>query len=188
MTASEDISFGWFDYQIRPNNTLLGPKYGRDTGKIASEVSVADPVSVVRAMRTNGSYMFGEFELLVGEISVTESDQPGWVGAGEGGYAVRISSGLTRELLDEGLARELVHRIQNLRRSAGFNISDRIEIYCHGPESINGLLSNPVLATTIQTETLATLLVDKAPVDGCYSEKQDIEGAEVVIGVKRVDD
>jgi isoleucyl-tRNA synthetase len=187
VTASEDISFGWFDYQIRPNNTLLGPKYGRETGKIAMEVSVADPGSVVREIRAKGTYKFGEFELLAGEISVTESDQVGWVGVGEGGYAVRISSELTQELLDEGLTRELVHRIQNLRKSAGFDISDRIEIHCHGSESINGLLSNAVFANTIKTETLATLLVDKVPSEDCYSENQTIGGAEVVIGVKRVD-
>ena len=124
--------------------------------------------------------------MLVTEISVTESDQAGWVGSGEGGYAVRISSHLTQELLDEGLAREVVHRIQNLRRSAGFDISDRIEIYCHGSESIDRLLSNTSLADSIKTETLGTILVNEKPVDGAYTEEQEIDGDKVALGVKRV--
>ena len=186
VTASEDVSFGWFDYQIRPNNTLLGPKYGRETGDITKEVFAADPATVVRELRENGSCKFGNFELLVTEISVTESDQAGWVGSGEGGYAVRISSHLTQELLDEGLAREVVHRIQNLRRSAGFDISDRIEIYCHGSESIDRLLSNTSLADSIKTETLGTILVNEKPVDGAYTEEQEIDGDKVALGVKRV--
>ncbi len=108
---------------------------------------------------------------------------PYWVSI-EGGYMVAIDSTITPELADEGLARELVHRVQSLRRGAGFDITDRIVIYCQGPEPVRDVGDR--FADYIQQETLSEGMVYTEPADGAHAETQVLEGMEVVLGVKRV--
>ncbi len=108
---------------------------------------------------------------------------PYWVSI-EGGYMVAIDSTITPELADEGLARELVHRVQGLRRGAGFDITDRIVIYCQGPEPVRDVSDR--FADYIQQETLSEGLVHAEPAADAHAETQVLEGMEVVLGVKRV--
>jgi len=102
----------------------------------------------------------------------------------EAGYMVAMDSEITPELAQEGLARELAHRIQNLRKDASFDITDRIVTYYQGPEEVAQVILNH--ADYIAEETLSDQLVAGSPEDGAKSETQKIEGMEVTLGVKRV--
>ena len=106
-----------------------------------------------------------------------------WVSL-EGGYLVAVDTSITPDLAEEGLARELVHRIQNLRRAANFEITDRINTYYRGPEKVARIMKG--FADYIQQETLSAALVDGEPVDGAHSETQKVEGVEVVLGVRKI--
>ncbi len=106
-----------------------------------------------------------------------------WVSL-EGGYMVAMDATVTPELAKEGLARELVHRIQNLRRGAGFEITDRILAYYRAPASVGEVMRE--FADYIQQETLAEELVEGEPAEGSHQETQKLEGAEVLMGVKRL--
>ena len=106
-----------------------------------------------------------------------------WVSL-EGGYMVAVDTSITPDLGEEGLARELVHRIQNLRRAANFEITDRINTYYQGPEKVARIMKG--FADYIQQETLSAELVDGEPVDGAHSETQKVEGEEVVLGVRKI--
>ena len=108
---------------------------------------------------------------------------PYWVSL-EGGYMVAVDTTITPELADEGLARELVHRIQNLRRSAGFEITDRINTYYQGPQRVGEVMQK--YADYIRQETLSDELVDGEAGEGSESEHLKLEGMEVVLGVERV--
>ena len=104
----------------------------------------------------------------------------------QGGYMVAVDTTITPELADEGLARELVHRIQNLRRSAGFEITDRIKTYFQGPPRVGEVMGK--YAGYIQQETLSYELVDGEAAEGAHGENQKLEGMEVVLWVKRIDE
>ena len=106
-----------------------------------------------------------------------------WV-ALDGGFMVAVDSTITPELAKEGLARELVHRIQNMRRSANFDLTDRIVVYYQGPEEVGNVMTSH--AGYIQQETLAEELMDTAPQEGAETETAKIDGMEVVLGVRRV--
>ncbi len=106
-----------------------------------------------------------------------------WVAPGGRGIMVAIDSTITPELAAEGLARELVHRIQNLRRAAGFEITDRILTYYQGPDSVGAVMGE--FSNYIRQETLSERLVEGEAVEGAYTEKQKLEGEEVVLGVSR---
>jgi isoleucyl-tRNA synthetase len=102
----------------------------------------------------------------------------------EAGYMVAVDSSVTPELADEGLARELAHRIQNLRRAAGLNLTDRIAVFYQGPDTICRVMS--VYADYISQETLADELFVGEPGDGALTETQKVNGMDVTLGVKRV--
>jgi isoleucyl-tRNA synthetase len=101
----------------------------------------------------------------------------------DAGYAVAMDTRLTPELHDEGLARELVHRLQNLRKEAGLEISDRIVAYLDGWDRLSGVVS--AHSDYIRAETLANDLVQAAPPDGATSETAKIEGNEVTLAVQK---
>jgi len=88
-------------------------------------------------------------------------------------------------LKNEGIAREVVHRVQTMRRSAGFEIADHIEMYYQGDDLIRQVMSDAQLAEYIRQETLADRIVDEPPAEGAYAEAFKLEGHEVKLGVKK---
>jgi isoleucyl-tRNA synthetase len=106
-----------------------------------------------------------------------------WV-ALEGGYMVAVDASVTPELAEEGLARELAHRIQNLRRTAGFQLTDRIVTYYQAPEAIAQVMLGRH-ADYIRQETLSIDLVAGPPQDGAATETLKLDGMEVTLAVRR---
>jgi isoleucyl-tRNA synthetase len=101
----------------------------------------------------------------------------------EVGYAVGLDTAITPELADEGLARELVHRIQSLRRAAGFQISDRITTYYQGPPRLRAVLQKH--GDYVRQETLSEELVEGAPAAGAHAEEQKLDGDLITLAVRR---
>jgi hypothetical protein len=99
---------------------------------------------------------------------------------------VAIDTTVTPELADEGLARELAHRIQNLRRDARFELTDRIITYYWGPEAVHRVMRKHY--DYICQETLSAGLMIGVPGEGVQTETQKVEGMEVVLGVERATD
>ena len=116
------------------------------------------------------------------EVIVSVDD---YTAAVEGGYVVAVDGAITPELADEGLAREMVHRIQNLRRTAKFEVTDRIVTFYQGPAEFTGVMRG-AFSGYIRDETLSESLVDGPPEEGAASESSKIEGREIVLGVMRV--
>ena len=107
-----------------------------------------------------------------------------WV-ALESGYMVAVDATMTPELAEEGLARELVHRIQNLRRAADFEVTDRIVTYCQAPEEITRVLTGS-FGDYIRQETLTEELVAGPPPEEAKAETTKVEGMEITLAVRRV--
>ena len=106
-----------------------------------------------------------------------------WVNV-EAGCLVAIDTRVTPELADEGMAREIAHRIQGLRRSAQFDLTDRIVTYYHGPEELGRVMQSH--ADYISQETLSEQLVAGTLDDAEGSDTQKVEGMEVTLAVKRL--
>ncbi len=105
------------------------------------------------------------------------------VATDDAGYAVGLDTALTPELRQEGLARELVHRIQNLRKAAGLDISDRIVTYYDGWPELREALSRH--ADYICQETLSLELVEGPPPADAYAQEQTVDGHRVLLAVRR---
>ena len=103
----------------------------------------------------------------------------------EGGYMVAVDASVTPKLAEEGLARELVHRIQNLRRAAQFELTDHIVSYYQSPEQISRVMQGS-FADFIRQETLSEKLVESPPPGEAKAETVKLEGMDVTLGVRRV--
>jgi isoleucyl-tRNA synthetase len=102
----------------------------------------------------------------------------------EAGYAVGLDTKITPDLADEGLARELVHRLQNMRKAAGFEISDRITVSYAGSPRLRDVLSRH--ADYVREETLADEVIEATAPEGAHTEEQALDGETVKLAVRRV--
>ncbi len=181
----------FLNYDVKPNLPVLGPKYGADVGTIRQALAQQDPNAVAAAIAQGHTIEAAGHQLEPGEVLVTTVEKEGFASAQEGGYVVVLDTEISDELRDEGLAREIVHRIQNLRRDAGFDISDRITTYWQSdgdPSAGSGQALRRVLqahAKYVQDETLSVALVEGAPPPSAHREEQALDGHEVTLGVEK---
>ncbi len=126
--------------KIKPNFKLLGPRFGKQMKVIAGEIArmSQDDISV---FEKTGNYSLkiekGEILLTLEDVEIISEDIPGWLVAFEGSLTVALDIHVTPELKAEGIARELINRIQNLRKESGFNVTDKIEIQIQRHDAVN---------------------------------------------------
>jgi isoleucyl-tRNA synthetase len=117
--------------KIKPNFKTLGPKYGKLMKQIAGVVETFSQADIAR-IETEGAYQLsvnGEnVELLLSDVEIATEDIPGWVVANSGNLTVALDITVTEGLREEGVARELINRIQNLRKDKGFDVTDKISV------------------------------------------------------------
>ena len=113
-----------------------------------------------------------------------ETENPGLVVVSEAGYRVGIEKQITGELEAEGVAREIVRRLQNMRRSAGFDIADHIATYYQGEAYIKQVMTD--FAEYIKQETLSQQLVDGVPEEGVFAERHKLSGYDILLAVKKL--
>jgi isoleucyl-tRNA synthetase len=171
------------EFAIQPNMPLLGPKYGSELPKIRSAIAQADPLQVFYSVSSGRNIQLNGFDLEPGEVIVNNSDKDGYAVSSEAGYTVAVTTEVTPELELEGMARELVHRIQNMRRSADFDIADYIVTYYRGNAELDRVID--AHAEYIKQETLTRELVNAAPPVDAWTETHSFDGLEATIGVRR---
>jgi isoleucyl-tRNA synthetase len=117
--------------KIKPNFKALGPKYGKNMKSIGESI-IAMTESQIRKIEKTGqvTLTIGEstFDILHSEIEILTEDVPGWLVASAGSLTVALDVTITDELRQEGIARDFVNRIQNLRKDSGFEVTDKIKI------------------------------------------------------------
>ncbi len=170
-------------YQVKPNYRSLGPRFGKLMPQAAAAVEALDPASVSEAVsgdRKVGIRVDGtEHELGADDVTLVMQPLDGYQVEAESGRAVALALELDDELRREGLAREIVHAVQNARRDAGLEITDRIELRLDGdPELIEAAHAH---REYIATETLASEIGFENG-DGAPTE---IEGRSLAIAVAK---
>jgi isoleucyl-tRNA synthetase len=142
--------------KIKPNFKTLGKKYGKQMKEIATVMNDFSQANISEIER-EGSFILnlpsGEVVLTTEDVEIATEDMPGWLVGNEGKLTVALDITVTEELLKEGIARELVNRIQNIRKSNGYEITDKIVIKIEGKAEINNAVNQ--YGNYIATQTLA---------------------------------
>ncbi|MEA2550408.1 MAG: isoleucyl-tRNA synthetase, partial [Actinomycetota bacterium] len=187
VVFAESIA-GFGRWHAKPNFKTLGPKLGArvkdlaaalaaDDGSLAGRLAHDEPVTVALA---GGAVIVDPVD-----VDLTQEVRKGWGVASEGGITVALDLELTDELRLEGFAREVVRAVQDARKAAGLDVSDRIELGLEGGDVLARALR--VHEAAIAGETLATQLVPSALVDAAFERSVLIEEAEVRITLRRVE-
>ena len=175
-------------YRILPDNRLLGPRFGKVFPEVRAALSAADPVAVVERVRA-GLPVFltvdGEaVELAPEEVLVQTQPAAGLAVSADKGVTVAVDAAITPELRAEGMAREIVRRVQTMRKNAGLSIDDRIMTYFVADGGLADVMT--LWGEYIRAETLSTDLVSGEPPAGAHVEAHTVEGAPINLGVRRV--
>jgi len=143
--------------KIKPNFKTLGKKYGKQMKEIAQAFNSFSKLQISEIER-NGHYILslvsGDVELTGEDVEIVTEDMPGWLVANEGKLTVALDITVTDDLLREGIARELVNRIQNIRKSNGYEIVDKIVVEIESRDEIVEAVKE--YSNYIKTQTLAT--------------------------------
>ena len=175
----------FISYSFKPQMRTVGPKYGKLLGKIRQLLPALDGAVAMNELKTTGAIhldvdgtevALGEEDLLI-ETAQTE----GYVSESNQEIAVVLDTNLTPELVEEGFVRELISKIQTMRKEAGFEVMDKITVSAKGNDKIDAILKK--YEDQIKDEVLAVTVV-YGEVSG-YSKEWNINGEQVTLGVER---
>ena len=154
--------------KIKPNFKVLGKKVGGKMKELAAAIGRMTQNEIAQ-MEQDGTFTLCDYALTAEDVEIITEDMPGWLVANNGVLTIALDIELTEALVEEGVARELINRIQNLRKSSGLEITDRIEVSIERREEVAGAVSHcneyiasQVLATSL---TLADGLTDGTEVE-----------------------
>ncbi|MCI0530757.1 MAG: isoleucine--tRNA ligase [candidate division Zixibacteria bacterium] len=176
------------EYSVKPNFARLGPKLG-DKVKQAAESIRNLPAAQIQKFRKEGELTLklnnSEFQLTREDLEIVIQGKEGYAAAGEPGYLVTLNLNISPELEDEGLARELVNRVQNLRKQTGLEVTDRIKLSVQTDPRLKQAVERH--RKYIQNETLALDLLFEKQEDS-LGEQIDINGHPALISVEKITD
>jgi isoleucyl-tRNA synthetase len=169
-----------------PNFKIIGPKFGKLVNAVAKRIKEMSSVEVVQLDQT-GTYSLevnGTPVVVTREdVAIAAQSIEGWLVESAEGLTVALDTTLTPELVNEGLAREFVNRVQNMRKDAGLSVTDRIRIYFES----SGRVADAVvhMSDYIKSETLA-IQVNSGRDSAEHWEKWEIDGEACEIGISKV--
>lgn len=176
-------------YSFKPQLKTVGPKYGKLLGQIRQALAKIDGNAAMDELNEKGQLVFdfggekaelGKDDLLI-EIAQTE----GYESASDYGVTVVLDTKLSDELIEEGFVRELISKIQTMRKEAGFEVMDKITVYAEGNERIADVLGKN--RSEVMSEVLADEIILSAAgsESGAYVKEWNINGENVILGVYR---
>jgi isoleucyl-tRNA synthetase len=174
--------------RVKPDFKALGPRFGKRMKTVAATVSGLGAVAIATLEREGRLQIEmpddqGAAEILLTDVEVLTDDIPGWLVSSEGGVTVALDITISDELKAEGLAREVVNRVQGLRKNTGLEVTDRIELILDSGVELRGLLAGNL--EYIRAETLAGSLHWAALGE---AEEIDLDGEHAVrIALNKLD-
>jgi len=184
-----DDSSKYVSFSLKPVYSLIGRKYGKLVPKIASELARMDPIAAKKEIDQEKMLRLqvdGEnLQLLAEEVEASMQDKEGYVTEIEGDVFVVLSTELSRELINEGFARELINKIQFMRKEADFNVVDRIRLYVQSTQIVYEVLED--YKDYIMKETLTRELTENENTK-MYIKEWAINGEKATIGIEQVKD
>ena len=173
-------------YRFKPQLKTVGPKFGKQLNEIRTALSEIDGNKAKKQLDADGSltleFPSGTVVLQTEDLLIETEQRDGFYTVSDRGITVAIDTTLTKELIEEGFVRELISKIQTMRKEAGFNVTDHISVTLSGSDKVAEIALNK--KDDIAGDTLTDSLTAANP-DG-YVKEWDINGEKVSIGVKKV--
>ena len=191
VTFTDDVS-AYTSYTFKPQLRTVGPKYGKFLGQIQKALAALDGNVAMAELKANGVLALPSVDesvkLAEEDLLITMTQMEGYVTEGDNTVTVVLDTNLTPELIEEGFVREIISKIQTMRKEAGFEVMDQITIYHKSDEKVSGIfdrygdtIKSDVLGVNVVADT-AGAFADEPEV---YSKEWNINGEHVLLGVKK---
>ncbi|MBE5910471.1 isoleucine--tRNA ligase [Pseudobutyrivibrio sp.] len=183
-TFTEDVS-AFTSYSFKPQLRTVGPKYGKFLGGIQKALASLDGNAAYAELKANGVIKLPEvdasIELAEEDLLISMAQTEGFVADGDNYVTVVLDTNLTEELLEEGFVREIVSKIQTMRKEANFEVMDRITVSYEGSDKIKSIFeaNKAVIAGEVLADEIAVGST------GAYTKEWNINGEKVTLAVTR---
>ena len=178
-----DVS-AFSSYSFKPQLKTVGPKYGKHLGEIKKTLSELDGNAAMGELEEKGALKFSfggdDVVLTKDDLLIEVMQKEGYYSVADHGITVALNITLTDALIEEGYVRELISKIQTMRKDAGFDVTDHIMLSVDGNEKLAGVLERNLAAIS------KSVLADGFDTDGGISKEWDINGENVTITVKKI--
>jgi isoleucyl-tRNA synthetase len=182
---ADDVE-SFISYSFKPQLRTVGPKYGKLLGGIKQALTDINGTAAMNELRTNGVLKLdingNDVELTEEDLLIETAQTEGYVSESDGETSVVLDTNLTPELIEEGFVREIISKIQTMRKEAGFEVMDKIVVYAHGNDKIQDVMK--AHEDEIKSEVLADEMV-LGETDG-YVKEWNINKEAVTMGVKKL--
>lgn len=182
---ADDVE-SFISYSFKPQLRTVGPKYGKLLGGIRQALTDINGTVAMNELRTNGVLKLdingNNVELTEEDLLIETAQTEGYVSESDGETSVVLDTNLTPELIEEGFVREIISKIQTMRKEAGFEVMDKIVVYAHGNDKIQDVMK--AHEDEIKSEVLADEMV-LGETDG-YVKEWNINKEAVTMGVKKL--
>ena len=182
---ADDVE-SFISYSFKPQLRTVGPKYGKLLGGIRQALTDINGTAAMNELRTNGVLKLdingNNVELTEEDLLIETAQTEGYVSESDGETSVVLDTNLTPELIEEGFVREIISKIQTMRKEAGFEVMDKIVVYAHGNDKIQDIMK--AHEDEIKSEVLADEMV-LGETDG-YVKEWNINKEAVTMGVKKL--
>ena len=182
---ADDVE-SFISYSFKPQLRTVGPKYGKLLGGIRQALTDINGTAAMNELRTNGVLKLdingNDVELTEEDLLIETAQTEGYVSESDGETSVVLDTNLTPELIEEGFVREIISKIQTMRKEAGFEVMDKIVVYAHGNDKIQEVMK--AHEDEIKSEVLADEMVF-GQTDG-YVKEWNINKEAVTMGVKKL--
>ena len=182
---ADDVE-SFISYSFKPQLRTVGPKYGKLLGGIRQALTDINGTAAMNELRTNGVLKLdingNDVELAEEDLLIETAQTEGYVSESDGETSVVLDTNLTPELIEEGFVREIISKIQTMRKEAGFEVMDKIVVYAHGNDKIQDVMK--AHEDEIKSEVLADEMV-LGETDG-YVKEWNINKEAVIMGVKKL--
>ena len=184
------VTFGadaadFITYNVKPQMRTLGPKYGKLLNVIRTHLAEGDGLKIVNAVRADGVYTFDAdgtlIKLLEEDMLIEPTQKEGYVVESAGEMSVILDTALSDELIEEGFVREIISKVQTMRKEAGFEVMDHIRFSLSGNGKLSGVVARN--ADTIGSEVLADEIADTP---AGFEKQWDINGEKATLSVQRI--
>lgn len=176
-------------YRLKPQLRTLGPRYGKLLGKVSKALHEADGDSAVAAFDRGEDLVLmvdeQEVRLCKGDVLIETTQREGLVAQSDRGVTVALDTRLTDDLVNEGHARELISKLQNMRKDAGFDVTDRISVTCQAEKALQKALT-PWVESVKSVALAEQFAFDKCKEGDGFTQELDINGLKATVSIKKV--
>ena len=191
VNFTEDVS-AYTSYTFKPQLRTVGPKYGKFLGQIQKALAELDGNKAMAELKADGVLTLpsvsDDVKLSEEDLLITMTQMEGYVTEGDNTVTVVLDTNLTPELVEEGFVREIISKIQTMRKEAGFEVMDKISIYYHADEKVADIFNkyeNDIMGDVLGTEVVAEDDSFDSGENGIYCKEWNINGEKVLLGVKK---